>query len=70
MLGGPLFGGACAIVVGPDDLVLEAGSSGTAVEGEDLVKHDLAVVDLAGVDVEEEGAGGGEDAVGLLHAWA
>ena len=33
-----------------------------------VVEHDLAVVCLARVDVEEEAAGGGEDAVGLDHA--
>ncbi len=64
VLGGPAGGGAGAVVVGPDDLVLEAGS------GEDLVEQDLAVVDLAGVDVEEEAAGGGEQAVGLEEAGA
>ena len=64
MLGGPAFGGARAVVVGPDDFVLEAGAA------EDFVEHDLAVVDFAGVDVEEERAGGGEDAVGFDEAGA
>ena len=64
MFGGPSFGGARAVVVGPDDLVLKT------VASEDLVEHDLAVVDLAVVDVEEERAGGGEDAVRLDHAGA
>ena len=64
MFGGPAFGGACAVVVGPDDLVLEAGAS------EDLVEQHFAVVDFAWVDMEEEGAGGGEDAVGFLESGA
>ena len=38
--------------------------------GEDFVEHDFAVVDFARVDVQEEGAGGGEDAVGFDHARA
>ena len=59
MLGGPASFGAGAVVVGPDDFVLEAGPA------EDLVEQDFAVVDFAGVDVEEEAAGGGEDAVGF-----
>jgi len=64
VFGGPPFGGAGSVVVGPDDLVLEA------VAAEDFVEHDFAVVDLAVVDVEEERAGGGEDAVGFDHAGA
>ena len=64
MLGGPAFGGARAVVVGPDDFVLEACAA------EDLVEQDLAVVDFAGVEVEEERAGGGEDAVGFDEARA
>ena len=42
----------------------------TPVGGKDLVQHDFAVVNLARVDVQEEGTGGGEDAVGLDHARA
>ena len=68
VLGGPFLAGAGAVVVGPDDLVLEAGSAGAAVEGEDLVEQDLAVVDFARIDVKEEGAVWGEDAVGLFEA--
>ena len=64
VLGGPAFGGAGAVVVGPDDLVLEP------VAAEDLVEQDFAVVDFAVVDVEEEGAGGCEDAVGFDEAGA
>ena len=64
VLGGPAFGGSCAVVVGPDDLVLEA------VATKDLVEHDLAVVDFAVVDVEEEGAGGREDSVRFDQARA
>ncbi len=62
VLGRPAFAGAGAVVVGPDDLVLEAGAA------EDRVEHDLAVVYLARVDVEEERAVGGEDAVRFDHA--
>ena len=64
VLGGPLFGGTRAVVVGPDDLVLEG------VAAEDLVEKDFAVVDFAIVDMEEERAGGGEDAMGLGEAGA
>jgi len=64
VLGGPALGGAGAVVVGPDDLVLEAGA------GEDFVKQDLAVVNLARVYMEEEGTRGSEDAVGFFEAWA
>ncbi len=49
VLGGPAFGGARAVVVGPDDLVLEAGASCPVIQGEDLVEHDLAVMNLARV---------------------
>ena len=61
MLGGPPARGAPAVVVGPDDLVEEA------VAPEDAVEQHLAVVHLAVVDVEVEGAVGGEDAVGLAQ---
>ncbi len=64
MFGGPAFGGAGSVVVGPDDLVLEADAT------EDIVEHDFTVVDFAVVDVEEKRAGGGEDAMGFDHAWA
>ena len=64
VLGGPAAFCARAVVVGPDDLVLEAGAA------EDFVEQDLAVVDFAGVDVKEEAAGGGEDAVGFSQAGA
>jgi len=64
VFGGPAFGGAGSVVVGPDDFVLEA------VASEDFVEHDFAVVDFAVVDVEEERAGGGEDAVRFDHARA
>ena len=38
VLRGPTFCGACAVVVGPDDFVLEAGATSTAIEGKDLVE--------------------------------
>ena len=62
VLGGPAAFGAAAVVVGPDDLVEEAGAP------EDAVQQHLAVVRLAVVDVEVEGAVGGEDAVSLDEA--
>ena len=62
MLGGPPALGAAAEVVGPDDLVEEA------LAPEDGVEQDLAVVGLAVVDVEEEGAVGGEDAAQFEQA--
>ena len=62
MLGGPAAVRAGAVVVGPDDLVEEA------LAPEDGVEQDLAVVDLAVVDVEVERAVGGEDAVRLDEA--
>jgi acyl dehydratase len=68
VLGGPAFSAACAVVICPDDLVLEAGSPRAAVQGEDFVEHDLAVVDLAGVDMEEERASRRQDTVGFGEA--
>ncbi len=62
VLGGPAPARAAAEVVGPDDLVQEA------VAPEDLVEQQLAVVRLAVVDVEVEGALLPEQAVGLLEA--
>ncbi len=70
VLGGPAFGGARAVVVGPDDLILEAGAAGASVESEDLVKHDLAVVNLSRVDVKKEGTSGSEYAMSFDHSWA
>jgi hypothetical protein len=70
MLGRPAFGGAGTVVVGPDDLVLEAGTTGGCRRGEELVEQDLDVVDLARVDVDEERAGGGQDADGFGEAGA
>ncbi len=61
---GPSSAGACAVVVGPDDLILERGAA------EDGVEHDLDVVDFAGVDVDEEAAGGTEEAMGFGEAGA
>ena len=52
--------GLAAVVVGPDDLVDKGGAA------EDAVEQDFDVVDFAVVDVEEEGAVGGEDAVGFF----
>ena len=54
VLGGPAFGGARAVVVRPDDFVLEAGATRSAVGREDFIEQDLAVMDFARVDVEEE----------------
>lgn len=62
VLGGPAFGGAGAVVVGPDDFVLKACAA------ENNVDHNLAIVDFAGVDMEEERAGWGEDAMGFDDA--
>lgn len=59
VLGRPFFCGACAVVIGPDDLVLEG------VAAEDLVEKDFAVVNFAIVDVKKERAGGGEDSMGF-----
>jgi len=70
VLGGPALGAACAVVVRPDDFVLEAGSASPAIAGKDFVEQDFAVVDFARVDVEEEGTGGGEDAMRFEEAWA
>jgi len=53
-----------AVVVGPDDFVDEG------LAAEDGVEEDLGVVGLAVVDVEEERAGGGEEAVGFFEARA
>ena len=64
VLGGPALGGAGTVIVGPDDFILKTGAT------EDLVEHDLAVVDFAVVDVEEERAGGGEYAVRFDEAGA
>ena len=70
MLGGPALGGARAVVVGPDDLVLKAGATRTAVQRKDLIEHHLGVVHLARVDVQKERTGGRENAVRLHHARA
>ena len=70
VLGGPALGGARTVVVRPDDFVLETGAAGGRGRGEDFVEQHLAVVDFARVDVEEERAGGGEDAVGFGEAGA
>ncbi len=64
MLGGPAVAGLAAVVVGPDDLVAEV------VAAEDFVEQDLGVVRLAGVEMEEERAGGGEEAVSFEEARA
>ncbi len=62
MLGRPAALRAGPVVVGPDDLVLEA------VASEDRVQGHLGVVDLAAVQVHEEAAGGLEHPPGLLQA--
>ena len=64
VLGGPAFGAARAVVVGPDDFVLEAGA------GEDFVEEDFAVVDFARIYMQKEGTRGSQDAVGFFEAWA
>ena len=52
-----------AVVVRPDDLVDEAFSA------EDLVQKNLAVVGLAVVDVEVQGAVGAQQTAGVLETW-
>ena len=63
MLRRPAAPRPCAVVIGPDDLVQEALAT------EELVEQQLAVVRLARVGVEVEGAGLGKDAADLAEAW-
>ena len=62
MLSRPAALGAPAVVVSPDDLVEEA------LTPEDLIEQQLAVVGLAVVDVEVQGALAREQPAGLLQA--
>ena len=62
MLCGPAFGGFCAVIVGPDQLVHKT------VAPKNHVAHDLGVVNLTPVQVQVEGAVLGEQTVGLPNA--
>ena len=59
VLGGPAIARLAAIVVGPDDLIAEAGAA------EYLVEQNFGVVGFAWVEMQEERAGGFEQPMGF-----
>ena len=65
VLGGPAPGGTGAVVVGPDDLVLEAVAAIGGCGGEELVEENFDVVHFARVYMQKERTRGIQDAMGF-----